>query len=222
MAKTAQFLSKHRNLILWRQPPVQAYNALGQPQGLTQAGVSYQFSDGRLTLTEGQDLLADGPLEGGQPTVQDAVAWIRAQPEYNMTGIVGGFTEEGREPGRVPEPDDEMDAIGDAQVNLDAEALQRVLDAERAGYQRRVVLVAAERALERVQEAAEALRAEQASAAGPVGGGTDGNAAGDDLDGLDMAGLRAAGAEFGLTFKPGTTKVNAAQAIRAARASAQE
>lgn len=168
VAKTAKFLTKHGALRLWRTPPVTAYNALGQPQGMTQVGVFYQFAElgqgmGVLEVKEGQDLVADGPLEDGQPTMQDAISWIRAHPDYNNTQIVGGFVEDGREPGRVPEPRDELAAITAAVVALDGDAIQAVLDAERAGHDRGLVLAAAEVALDQVADAVKAIEESQAA-----------------------------------------------------------
>lgn len=152
---------KYGRLRLVRQPGVPAFNALGKQQGWLQKSIVYEFSDdagfGRLTLRDGQDVFQDGPLDDdGQPTWQDAVAWIRQHSEYNQPGRVGGFVEDGREPGRVPDATDVLDDIAEAGASLDPDRLEEILTEERATWKREQVVTLAERQLSRVRKAIEA------------------------------------------------------------------
>ena len=174
--ETHNFSSRYASLQLVRQPGIPAYNALGKQQGWVQKPIVYQFVDqggfGKLTLRDGQDPLPDGPFdpEKGAPTMQDALQWIRSIPEYNNVGVTGGFVEDGREPGRIPDPTSVLDDIGEAGVTLDADRLRAIIAEERDGYKREQVLTLAERTLSRVEKAI-AAQEEGAPVKAPQNGG---------------------------------------------------
>lgn len=147
--KTYSFYSRGRAEKLIRQPTIQTFTALGakvQAQGT----VAYDFApEGRLEIREGQDMLPDGPPdENGQPTVQDAVAWLFAHPLLNTR-----FWCEGHEPGRpLPTEDDFLAIVTDAAAALEREPIVVALEEERASHNRPMLVKAAERALARVDE----------------------------------------------------------------------
>lgn len=152
--KTYEFYSRSRNQRLVRRPTVFTESAVGT-RILAQSGVRYEFQDGRLTIREGQDRIADGPIgEDGQPTVQDAYAWLTRgflhtdgsygpHPLLNVT-----LWEDGNEPDRPRPTDDEfLEVVNDALAALDPEPLVALLERERATHNRPVLLRAAERAV---------------------------------------------------------------------------
>lgn len=222
-----QFVSKHRNLRLTRRPHVEVGTPTGSYRTVEQP-VRYSFApDGILDVDAGQDLLADGapvidPETGsvkrdqhGFPVfeMQDAVGWLRSKLEYNSPESIGGFTEVGREPDRIPDPAPRVTEIIQAMAQLDVATLRAYAEEEAlAPYVRPAVDAALETALEQI---------EQAIAAGAVVGGEEGgdtpeNGA-DDLEAMDMAALREAGEPHGLKFPPGTSKDGARSLIREAR-----
>jgi uncharacterized protein with von Willebrand factor type A (vWA) domain len=171
--KVHTFYSRGRGEKLIRQPLLLAETALGR-QIKQQERVAYDFApDGRLEVYEGQDRLADGPLdpETMQPTVQDAVAWLTSHPLLNER-----FWHEGHEPGRLlPTEDDFLGLLAEHTALLQAEPIQVMLEQERSTHARSVLLGACERALAAIDATREALRREQEreaqEAAGEPAGG---------------------------------------------------
>lgn len=227
-----QFLSKHRNLRLTRRPHVEVGTATGAYRTIDQP-VRYSFApDGVLDVEEGQDLMADGapvidPETGGVKRdahgfpvfeTQDAVGWLRSHADYNQAEVIGGFTESGREPDRIPDAGPRVTEIIEAMAALDVGALQAFADEEEAApYSRPAVDAALEAAAEQVNAAIEA----GAVPGGGDGGGTPGNAAEghpseEALDAIDkMADLVRIGERFGLELgKPGQSKDDARELIR--------
>ena len=232
----AVFVSKSKGLRLVRQSHVE----VPMPNGTfhtTTRPVRYEFwPDGKLVLEEHQDVLFDGPPEidpeTGQikrnelnqpiPTPQDAIQWIRNHPAYNRQ-VIGGFTELGREPSRIPDAGPRVREIIAAMAQLDGETLARYAEEEAAAvYSRPAVDAALEEALATVSAAKAAM---QQQGGGEIGEpqGTPENGAGHDpsqdaLAGIDkMADLKAIGAGLGLTFPPGTSKEKARELIREAQ-----
>jgi hypothetical protein len=242
MPEKATFLSKHRNLRLVRQ----AQEEVPMPNGtfhVTKKPVRYEFApDGRLDVEEGQDVLFDGPPEvdpeTGElkrdeynrpiPTAQDAISWLRNHGLYNRVGVIGAFTEEGREPNRIPDAGPTVREIMAAMVQMDVDTLARIAAEEQAAtWTRPAVDAALEEAFAQVQGAQAAMEARQQElgqqgdgdpAVTPENGGKD-PLEGVDLDLIDsMKELQALGQPFGLSFPPGTSKSLARDQIRAAHA----
>lgn len=154
------FHSPYARLRIVRQPGLQHYNSLGKPQGWAQKPVTYEFEQqghrhGVLKLRVGQDNMQDGPPdpETHEPTWQDAIGFLRNHADYGAQHKLGGFIEEGREPGAVPAPNDVLDDIQEAAVEQDEARLKAILDEERASFAREIVIQQAERAIARVQKA---------------------------------------------------------------------
>lgn len=235
------FISKHRGLRITRQSHVE----VPMPNGTyhtTQKPVRYEFwPDGRLEVEEGQDVLFDGPPEvdpeTGEikrdeynrpiPSAQDAVAYLRSHAKYNRVGVIGCFVEEGREPNRIPDAAPTVREIMQAFAQLDLETLVRLAaEEQQAPYTRPAVDAALEEAIPQVRAALEALASPQQAPGQDEGGepaGTPENGAEEvqgDLSLASMARLREIGAEMGLSFPPGTSKEQAREQIREARAQA--
>lgn len=143
--QTHSFYSRGRNERLVRQPQVMTETPLGRQIKLQDA-VRYDFApDGRLEIREGRDPIADGPLDPatGEPTVQDALAWLTAHPLINTR-----FWHEGHEPDRLlPTEDDFMAILTDASAALESEPVQVALELERATHNRPLLVKSAERTL---------------------------------------------------------------------------
>lgn len=234
MPKTITFTSKHRNLRITRRPHVE----VGTPTGAwrtTEHPVRYQFTDhggaGVLEITEGQDLLSDGaPVldkDGyalrdahGFPRFeqQDALAFLRGLPEYNNPHVVGGFTEVGAEPDRIPPAEPRIKEIFEAFAAMDRAALEAFAAEEQAAaYERPAVDAALETAFAQLEAAEQALRSDDHPVTAAPGGTAENG--GDDLDAIEkMEDLKLVGGALGLSFTPGTSKVQAREQIREARA----
>lgn len=143
--QTHSFYSRGRNERLVRQPLLMQETPLGRQIKLQDA-VRYDFApDGRLEIHDGQDPIADGPLDPatGEPMVQDALAWLTTHPLINTR-----FWHEGHEPDRLlPTEDDFMATLTDASVALESEPVQVALDLERATHNRPLLVKSAERTL---------------------------------------------------------------------------
>lgn len=165
--KPVLFASKSRDLRLVRRPKVEGQNALGRGF-IVQEGVTYVFESGVLELTPGQDVLDDGDLkldDAGRPLrdeqgrmtgereFQDAISWMRAHPRKDLIGTHGSFVEVGAEPDRVPQPDVELEEVIEHTVTLNPQALRDLVARERAGHNRPLLIDAAEKALQRVEDA---------------------------------------------------------------------
>ncbi len=169
---THSFYSRGRNELLIRRPLQFIETATG-PRLKTQDRVVYDFSpDGRLDVREGQDRLADGPRdpETGEPSVQDAIAYLEAHPLLNSR-----FWHEGYEPGRLlPTEDDFLEDVTAAVAALSVERIEALQEQEEASHNRSLLVKACTRAIKQVekhlaaelaaQEAAEAAAAAQAEA----------------------------------------------------------
>lgn len=146
------FLSKgaYHRIVRYSRDPVRDHSGMIVEAAKT---VAYDFyPDGKLEVWSGHDIRADGPLdEDGRPTEQDAVEFLRNHHRYQRED---GFHEVGREPGRLlPTVEERVQAIIDAAVSLDAEAVQSVIDEEKADHNREPVIQAGERALEKLRAA---------------------------------------------------------------------
>jgi hypothetical protein len=159
-----EYYARGREETLVRRPQVDQQTPLGRQIRLQDA-VRYSFApDGRLSVAEGQDMLADGPLdpETMEPTMQDAVAWLESHSLRNVR-----FWEEGKEPDRpLPTEEDFLEAVTAATAGLQVEPLQELLEAERGSHARPVLLKAAERAVDQVEKIT-ATMAEQAAEGSP-------------------------------------------------------
>ncbi len=146
---THTFYSRGRMEKLVRQPQLDQETALGRRIRLQDA-VRYDFApDGRLTVREGQDPLADGPLDPatGEPTVQDAIAWLTAHDLFNTR-----FWWEGHEPDRLlPTEEDFVQTLTDASVQLRTEPISELLAEEQATHNRPQLVKMAQRALETIR-----------------------------------------------------------------------
>lgn len=157
ITKTAQgevlFLSNRApELLLIRKPRVPKYSHLAEHIG-DEPGVRYPFHDHQLRVKPGEDKLPDGPLdENGEPTVQDALQWLRNHSAFNGMDM-NAFHEHGAEVGRVPDPGPALRAITQAAIFGQVGELERILAEERGEHNRQVVIEQAEAALQSVTEA---------------------------------------------------------------------
>jgi hypothetical protein len=153
--KVHQFYSRGRLERLVRRPLDFAELASGR-RIKTQERVLYDFGpNGRLEIRDGQDMLADGPVDPatGEPTMQDALAWLMAHPLLNER-----FWCEGREPGRpLPTENDFLELLTGHVIALEAAPIEVLLASERASHDRRMLIDAAERALSQVLATREEL-----------------------------------------------------------------
>lgn len=129
--------------------------------------IHYDFAPhGRLTIVDGQDILADGPPDAeGQPTEQDAITWLKSGYRYS-DGHYGPhpyFNEriwiEGEEPDRPrPLETDFNKQVNAALAQLDPAPVEALLEQERATHNRPVLVANAEDALSTIlaMKAAEA------------------------------------------------------------------
>ena len=158
--RTYTFYSRGRMERLVRQPLHREVTSLGT-QREVQSGVRYEFGpDGWLTVTEGQDMLADGPLDPAtrKPTAQDAYAWLRSHELLNTR-----FWEEGNEPDRLqPTEEDFLDALNLNTASMQPELIREQLQQERATHNRKLLVNSAERALERIAQVEEFAAQENA------------------------------------------------------------
>lgn len=158
--KTHRFYSRGRLEKLVRQPQVDVPTMMGTLLR-QQESVSYSFApNGWLEVYEGQDVIADGPMdpETLQRTEQDAVAWLSSHPLLNTR-----FWHEGHEPDRpLPTENDFMATLTDAAAALTPEPVRVALEQELATHKRPVLVKAAERTLETI-EAMNAQMAERQS-----------------------------------------------------------
>jgi hypothetical protein len=139
-------------LRLIRKPRVPKYSHLAEHIG-DEPGVRYQFDDHQLRIKPGQDKLPDGPLDDdGEPTVQDALAWLRSHPGFNGSEK-NAFHEHGAEVGRVPEDGPVLQEIQNAAIFGQVDRLEEILAEERSTHQRQRVIEQAEAALETVNAA---------------------------------------------------------------------
>lgn len=163
--KTHKFYSRGRLEKLVRQPQVDLPTAMGTLLR-QQESVFYSFGpDGRLEVYEGQDVLADGPLdpETMQPTEQDAVAWLTAHPLLNTR-----FWHDGHEPDRpLPTEQDFFAECTQAVADLTLEPVQVLLAQELETHNRPLLVAAAEGALAQIQRKIDEYHAAQ-SAQGEV------------------------------------------------------
>ena len=143
--RTHEFYSRGRHERLVRQPLLNIETALGR-KVLQQSRVDYDFApDGRLTVREGQDMLPDGPIDPdtGEPTMQDALAWLTAHPRLNDR-----FWHDGYEPGRLlPTESDFLAICTEGVADLLAEPVEVALQHERATHNRKLLVQTAEQSL---------------------------------------------------------------------------
>lgn len=169
--KVHSFYSRGRLEKLIRQPLLMAETLTGR-QVKQQDRVAYDFApNGRLEVREGQDRLADGPLdlETGEFAVQDALTWLtsgykHADGSYGPhPGLNVRFWHEGHEPDRpLPTEDDFLELLTGHAIALEAAPIEVLLATERETHNRTVLVKAAERALAQVV----ATREEMDKAAG--------------------------------------------------------
>lgn len=153
--QTHSFYSRGRMERLVRQPLDFTELATGRRMR-SQERVAYDFGpDGRLEIRDGQDILPDGPTdpETGEPTRQDALAWLMAHPLLNTR-----FWREGYEPGRpLPTENDFLELLTGHVIALEAAPIEVLLASERESHNRRLLIDAAQRALGQVQATLEEI-----------------------------------------------------------------
>jgi hypothetical protein len=151
--KQATFVARKKNLRLVRQAEDYAELVSGR-RVKTQEPVRYLFGEGtppgQIVKRAGEDVLNDGPVDDDfQPTPQDAITWLRAHPLYNVE-----FSEIGNEIDRPQPTEDEfIEALTDAAISLDGEAVAGLLEKERATHNRPMLVDAAQRAATKIGEA---------------------------------------------------------------------
>lgn len=132
-----EFRSKGMDYRLVRRSKVVTPNGFGHLQ-TTQTPVRYEFKDGLLRVTEGQDVLPDGP-NGAE---QDALGFLRSHPRLNVR-----FWEVGV---RMPPESEFYEAAAAAGIQYDEQRLRELIDDERNSYGRQHLIDFAERTLETV------------------------------------------------------------------------
>lgn len=123
----------------------QVFNHQGLPVGRPHPGLRYSFAPtGAIAVREGQDVRPDGP--NGED--QDAVQWLLRHPNLNMF-----FWEAGNEPDRQrPLESDYLKAVHAALSNGEEVKLVALLEEEKAGHNRQVLVEAANSALDVLRE----------------------------------------------------------------------
>ncbi len=139
----------------------------GQPTGMTE-GIFVGFRENAFRCpTKGKVTLRD-TLDGGEATV-DAEWLLDRLLNHRLYGDMWeGFWRV--DPAAPPVSQEEQDALMDAAIRLDIDALRRVLYEEEQGWKRDVVLRTARRGIEQIEEThrayAEEKAAEEAAAKG--------------------------------------------------------
>lgn len=147
---TITFISVRRGLRLVRKPKRILRDAEGMRAGVSE-GVTYEFEpEGMLVVSEGQDVLPDGP--GNEE--QDVVAWLRGHPLFQSQS--DGFHEVGAEPDRIPDAGPTVAEITEAAIEGDDGEIREILRVEENGWQREAVLTAGRAALARLGAKADA------------------------------------------------------------------
>lgn len=160
--KVHKFYAKGRLEKLVRQPEVVIPTAMGTLLK-QQSSVSYSFApNAHLEVYEGQDVLADGPLdpETLEPTRQDAVAWLTAHPLLNTR-----FWHDGYEPGRaLPTEADFLAVCTQAVADLALEPVQAALAQELETHKRSLLVATAEDCIAHIQRKLDEYDAAQGQA----------------------------------------------------------
>lgn len=154
--KTHTFYSRNRKLRLVRIPQATVPDSWG---GLVTRerfpGVTrkvYEFENGQLTVTAGEDNWPDAP-DGSE---QDAVDWLRSHEDFNVR-----YHEQGNEPDRpLPTDEDFMDMVNEASMRWDVEAIVELLRTERESHNRASLVTFADRARKRTLAARQQAQAE--------------------------------------------------------------
>lgn len=133
---TVIFMARRRALTLVRKPERTKY-ADGTGERIVVAGERHEFVNGRL--------------EASDP---DLVAWLRAHPLLN--NAESGFFELQVD---IPAPVEELRELAMAGAQGNAAAVHDILERERAGHQRDLVIDSCLAALEELKLAAEAVPA---------------------------------------------------------------
>lgn len=176
--KVHSFYSRGRNEKLIRQPMLMLETAAGR-QIKQQDRVAYDFApNGKLAVREGQDMLADGPIDPatGEPRMQDALTWLTSgyKGVYGDYGPHPGlnvrFWHEGHEPDRpLPTENDFLELLTAHTITLDVAPIEVLLSQENETHKRPVLVGAAERALGQVRATLAELERREAEAAAPKG-----------------------------------------------------
>jgi hypothetical protein len=131
------FIARRRNLRLVEVSAYTKPDARGQQESFP--GISHQFVDGRLDVDD-----------------EDTLEWFRSHPLHGNS--TEGFIELAP---AVPAPDDELTEIGAAAEELDADRVQAVLDAEKDGHKRDIVIATATVTIKSIKAARKALAVKQ-------------------------------------------------------------
>lgn len=176
----AVYYSKSTNLVLVRQPKLEALNHLQQVT-VVQPSLKYSFApEGTLVVREGQDLQPDGP--GGE--MQDVVAWLDSHVNLNTS-----FHREGHEADRaLPIERDFLTGVNHALVARDVAGLKRMLAEEEGSHRRPMLIDTAISALQALRDV-----------------GEDSDAPAGELDDVDRAELVKMALELGLEIQVDTT-----------------
>ena len=103
-----------------------------------------QFNDGWLEVREGEQVLPSGPPgEDGEPQLEDVVTFLERQPTF-------GNLFHRQEEVKPPVDQGQMDAITEAILNADVEALRAIHAAEADSYERPEILGPVAKALEKL------------------------------------------------------------------------
>ena len=146
------FMARFGSLTLVRKPHVRTYGEGGNVVR-DEAPLRYKFRNHILRVRPGRDLAVDSERTLGEDEEtgieRDAVTWLKAHPRFNTD-----FWVEGEEPNK-PRPFDHevLRDLNKAMVALDLDRIQGMLDAERSGHNRPLLVGALTSAVESISEA---------------------------------------------------------------------
>lgn len=157
------FMARRSELRLTMKPRYRLRDPVsGQVTGQT-AGTFIGFREGVFRCPkEGTCKLVD-TIDGGESQIDagELIEWLEGHRLYGNQ--FEGFWRV--DPTAPPPSRDELQRLMDAAIALDEETLQKVIDQERAGWDRQDIITTAEKALERIMQVKEQLHAEAAAAA---------------------------------------------------------
>lgn len=141
------FLSRYANLTLTRVNSLEEVLVGGVRRQVTN-GKRYRFEQGVLRVKPGKDRLVDHDgwlaADAEQDVERDIVEALRAHRLFNRD-----FHEVGKEPGRlVPYEEDFLGDLHSAVAELDVDAIEALIAAEKDGHNRPLLVKSAQKALE--------------------------------------------------------------------------
>jgi hypothetical protein len=141
------FASRRESLRLVVQAEYPNFGPQGQKIGTVSGGLRLAFTDGVLRVPLEGDVVTEN---GKRLPAADVLTWLERHP------LLGSRDEGFFEVAQVAPPvsEAEVEAITEAAMLHDTDALTRILDAERAGWQRPALIRNVEKRLEQIAQMA--------------------------------------------------------------------